>query len=91
MFGFFAHVIFVLLCLGLGYMIRFSMEEFKELDRQIERMQQPESQHTSSYQSLPPTSGSSAHKPKLEAMVDVKLSADADKLAELKSAMKGNR
>jgi len=85
MFGFLAHVAFVLLCLGLGYMIRFSMEEFKALDQQIELMQHPEPRgQTGNYQ--PQTAVRAPGVP--EAMSVVKLGADPAKLTELKASLK---
>jgi hypothetical protein len=35
--NFLVHIVFVLLCIGLGYALRFSLEQFKELDEQVKR------------------------------------------------------
>lgn len=75
-FNFFLHVIFVLLCVGLGYVLRWSMEEFKELDHQIESLNQPDQPHRK-----PPTATTSAAS-------DLQAKADPDKLAELKASLK---
>jgi hypothetical protein len=74
-FNFFLHIIFVLLCVGLGYVLRWSMEEFKEMDHHIERLNQPDQpQHTAS---TAVTSAASALQAK----------ADPAKLAELKASI----
>jgi preprotein translocase subunit SecG len=82
MFGFLAHVLFVVLCLGLGYMIRYSMEEFKELDRHIECMNEPERAVNSQ--------GSAQHNAQTVPGLANELQAKADpaKLAELKASIK---
>ena len=80
MFGFLAHVVFVLLCLGLGYMVRFSMEEFRELDRQVECMTHPEQSDDRDGRRAQPAAPSTASA--LQAM------ADPAKLAELKASLK---
>jgi len=78
------HLIFVLLCLGLGYLIRFSMEEFKELDRQVSIMQQPEPRvHASVYQPQP---GLPSSLPSMGSALQAK--ADPAKLNELKTTIK---
>jgi|FreactTroBogLake_1042271.scaffolds.fasta_scaffold28730_4 hypothetical protein len=83
-FNVFLHMIFVLLCVGLGYVLRWSLEEFKELDQHIARMKQPEHlrhdvrhQHVASQQ--PPLSNMSNN---------LQSKADPAKLAELKANMK---
>jgi len=78
-FNFFLHVIFVLLCIGLGYVLRWSMEEFKELDAQVKRMKQPETVFQA-----PAKSQTSL--PTLQTTMQGK--ADPAKLAELKATIK---
>jgi len=83
--NFLFHIVFVLLCIGLGYVLRFSMEEFKELDKQIERMNRVEPTiPPSGYQPQP------APKPLLSNLDSSGLKAKADpaKLAELQSKFK---
>jgi hypothetical protein len=75
-FNFFLHLIFVLLCLGLGYLLRWSMEEFKEMDRHLERLNQPEQPTAKSKPAVLVTANS------------VQAKADPAKLAELKAAIK---
>jgi hypothetical protein len=74
-FNFFLHILFVALCIGLGYVLRWSMEEFKAMDQHIQQLNQPE-QPRFSPQPLPSTANA------LQAM------ADPAKLAELKASIK---
>lgn len=75
-FNFFLHVIFVLLCIGLGYVLRWSMEEFKELDRHIESLNRPEQVPSTLPTALPSTASA------------LQAKADPAKLAELKASIK---
>jgi hypothetical protein len=75
-FNFFLHIIFVTLCVGLGYMLRWSMEEFKAMDQQAERLTQPDQ----------PSSG--PNPPVQSAASALQAKADPAKLAELKASIK---
>jgi hypothetical protein len=81
MFGFWTHVILVPLCVGLGYLLKYIVDNMQALDAQIKRLRAPEIQRR--YE--PGPSPGYAPPP---AMSEVKLSADPDKLAALKSAIK---
>jgi len=81
MFGFWTHVILVPLCVGLGYHLKYVVDNWRELEAQIKRLTAPEVKR--SYE-LGPRPG---YEPP-QAMQEVKLSADPDKLAALKSALK---
>jgi hypothetical protein len=83
-FNVFLHMIFVLLCVGLGYVLRWSLEEFKELDQHIARMKQPEQLHHSiKHQPADKT------QPSMPDMINnLKSKADPAKLAELKATIK---
>ena len=72
----FLHLIWLLLCGGIGYILRWSMEEFKAMDQQVERLNQPE-QPISKTQSSVPSAASS-----------LQAKADPAKLAELKASLK---
>ena len=81
MFGFWTHAILVPLCVGLGYLLKYIVDNFRELDKQIARLRAPEVKR--SYEPGP--------RPGYEpppAMQEVKLAADPDKIAALKAAIK---
>ena len=42
MFGVFSHLLFVLLCMGLGYALRVVIENMAALDQQVDDLQKPE-------------------------------------------------
>lgn len=79
MFGFWTHVILVPLCVGLGYLLKYIVDNMLALDAQIAKLKAPEPKRTFDYQPAPIVP---------EAMKEVKLSADPDKLAELKAKLK---
>jgi hypothetical protein len=75
-FNFFLHIIFVALCIGLGYLLRWSMEEFKAMDQHIQQLNQPEQQISNTQSAVTST----AHA--------LQAKADPAKLAELKASIK---
>ena len=78
MFGFWTHVILVPLCVGLGYLLKYIVDNMRSLDAQIARLRAPEAKH---FYGVGPRPGYETPK----AMSEVKLSADPDKIAALKS------
>jgi hypothetical protein len=74
-FNFFLHIIFVAMCLGIGYVLRWSMEEFKAMDQHIQQLNQPEQPI---FNSQPSPIAANALQAK----------ADPAKLAELKASIK---
>jgi len=81
MFGFWTHVILVPLCVGLGYLLKYIVDNMRALEAQIAKLKAPEPKSTYEYKPAP--------MPVVpDAMKEVKLSADPDKLAELKSKLK---
>ena len=78
-FNVFLHLIFVLLCVGLGYVLRWSLEEFKDLDQQIARMKKPDN-------------GNAAPLPQTQSLKNMgsalQSKADPNKLTELKASLK---
>jgi hypothetical protein len=82
--NFLVHIVFVFLCIGLGYVLRFSLEQFKELDEQVKRNSIETSKPIVGYQPQPlpisplPNKGSDGLKAK----------ADPAKLAALQSSFK---
>lgn len=90
MANFWIHVFMVAACIGLGYVIRMVQENWTALDAQIDRLANPDQPrpHVSTYHPSP--TQHQASKPNVPAaMSEVKLSADPDKMAQLKAAMKG--
>lgn len=83
MFGFWTHAILVPLCVGLGYLLKYIVDNFRELDKQVARLRAPEVKRSYEYEPGP-MPGYEVPK----AMQEVKLTADPDKLAALKSAIK---
>jgi len=83
-FNLFLHLLFVLFCIGLGYVLRWSMEEFKELDAQIARMNKPEQEPQAAVQ--PHTAKAPPALPNMQSTLQAK--ADPAKLAELKATIK---
>jgi hypothetical protein len=74
-FNFFLHIIFVAMCLGIGYILRWSMEEFKAMDQHIQQLNQPE-QPIYKPQPWPITANT------------LQAKADPAKLTELKASIK---
>ena len=79
MFGFWTHMILVPLCVGLGYLLKYIVDNWRELDAQIARLTKPE------VKQAPPGPRPGYAPP--PAMNEVKLSADPAKLAALKATM----
>jgi len=75
-FNVFLHLIWVLLCGGLGYLLRWSMEEFKAMDQQVLRLSQTEQPP---YKPQTPVPGAAS---------GLQAKADPAKLAELKASIK---
>lgn len=79
MSGFIMHVFYVLACVGLGITIKYVWDNMRELDAQVSRLRNGD--------------GKSGFNPVLpsqlpQAMRDVKLSADPQKIDKLKQALR---
>lgn len=80
MTGFIAHVFFVLLCIGLGMAIQYAWHNIEVLDDQVARLRDGRGRS-----GMNPVATSQVP----QAMRDVKLKADPDKLKALKETMRG--
>jgi hypothetical protein len=78
------HLLFVLMCVGLGYLLRWIIEQSRELDRAIERMNQPEPVPDSGNRQLQPGPKQSVS----SAASVLQSKADPAKLAELKANLR---
>lgn len=89
MHSFIMHVVLVALCIGLGYLLKIIVDGFRDTKSQLDRLTGKAESNVHVRQDLHDGAkmASEVHVP--PAMAQVKLSADPDKLAQLKSAMKG--
>lgn len=92
MANFWIHVFLVATCIGLGYVLRIVVENMGALDAQIKRMANPEKPipYVSTYKSTITPQAATKPTPTVpQAMSEVKLAADPNKVAQLKAAIKG--